>query len=43
MFYFPRGMAVDNASNVYVADSENNSIRKLSPVGTNWLVTTSRA
>ncbi|HXR47596.1 MAG TPA: hypothetical protein VN784_09165 [Candidatus Limnocylindrales bacterium] len=40
LFYFPRGLAVDNASNVYVADSENNSIRKLSPVGTNWLVST---
>jgi len=40
MFYFPRGLAVDNASNVYVADSENNSIRKLTPVGTNWLVST---
>ena len=40
MFYFPRGIAVDNASNVYVADSENNSIRKLTPVGTNWLVST---
>ncbi len=40
MFYFPRGLAVDNASNVYVADSENNGIRKLTPVGTNWLVST---
>jgi sugar lactone lactonase YvrE len=40
MFYFPRGIAVDNASNVYVADSENNSIRRLTPVGTNWLVNT---
>ncbi|HKW31169.1 MAG TPA: hypothetical protein VJT54_17725 [Verrucomicrobiae bacterium] len=40
LFYFPRGLAVDNASNVYVADSENNSIRKLMPIGTNWLVST---
>ena len=40
MFYFPRGLAVDNASNVYVADSENNSIRRLTPVGTNWLAST---
>jgi len=40
MFYFPRGIAVDTASNVYVADSENNSIRQLTPVGTNWLVST---
>jgi hypothetical protein len=40
MFYFPRGLAVDNSSNVYVADSENNGIRRLTPVGTNWLVST---
>lgn len=40
LFYFPRGLTVDSASNVYVADSENNGIRKLSPVGTNWLVST---
>ncbi|HLZ53796.1 MAG TPA: hypothetical protein VKS19_04885, partial [Verrucomicrobiae bacterium] len=40
LFYFPRGLAVDNASNVYVADSENNSIRELTPIGTNWLVST---
>ncbi len=40
MFYFPRGVAVDNSSNVYVADSENNGIRQLTPVGTNWLVST---
>ena len=40
MFYFPRGIAVDNSSNVYVADSENNGIRRLTPVGTNWQVST---
>ncbi|HUA37629.1 MAG TPA: hypothetical protein VMA35_04425 [Candidatus Sulfopaludibacter sp.] len=40
LFYFPRGLAVDDASNVYLADSENNSVRELTPVGTNWLVST---
>ena len=33
----PRGVAVDNAGNVYVADSRNNTLRKVTPVG---LVTT---
>jgi sugar lactone lactonase YvrE len=36
----PSGMAVDSAGNLYVADTYNNSIRKLTPVGTNWVVTT---
>ncbi|MCI0540006.1 MAG: SBBP repeat-containing protein [Verrucomicrobiales bacterium] len=39
-FNFPSGMAVDGAGNVYVADSYNNTIRKLTPIGTNWVVTT---
>jgi hypothetical protein len=39
-FYFPSGVAVDSATNVYVADTFNNTIRKLTPVGTNWVVTT---
>src|SRR5258706_238877 len=29
----PRGVAVDSASNVYVADSSNNTIRKITPAG----------
>jgi sugar lactone lactonase YvrE len=32
-FNFPRGIAVDGAGNVYVADSANNTIRKIAPGG----------
>src|SRR5205814_5080536 len=39
-FNYPSGLAVDTAGSVYVADSENNQIRKVTPVGTNWVVTT---
>ncbi|HUD83856.1 MAG TPA: hypothetical protein VMQ67_10150, partial [Candidatus Saccharimonadales bacterium] len=39
-FYQPFGIAVDNASNVYVADSGNQTIRKLTSVGTVWMVST---
>ncbi len=36
----PKGIAVDSATNIYVADTYNSSIRRVSPVGTNWVVTT---
>jgi hypothetical protein len=39
-FNHPSGMTVNNAGNIYVADTYNNTIRKLTPVGTNWVVTT---
>ena len=32
-FYSPRGVAVDNAGNVYVADTYNHTIREVTPVG----------
>ena len=39
-FNQPLGMAVDGAGNIYVADCFNCTIRKVAPVGTNWVVTT---
>jgi hypothetical protein len=39
-FYFPYGVAVDGAGNLYVADTDNSTIRKITPVGTSWVVTT---
>jgi hypothetical protein len=39
-FNFPFGVAAGSAGNVYVADSDNHTIRKVTPVGTNWVVTT---
>ena len=33
-FYFPEGAAVDGADNIYIADTGNNTIRKIAPDGT---------
>ena len=39
-FNGPAGVAVDASDNVYVADQTNNAIRKLTPLGANWVTTT---
>ncbi len=39
-FNYPSGITVDTASNLYVADTYNETIRRVSPMGTNWVVTT---
>jgi hypothetical protein len=39
-FWYPFGVAVDALGNVYVADTLNYTIRQMTPVGTNWIVTT---
>jgi hypothetical protein len=39
-FNYPSSIAVASAGNIYVADTYNNTIRKLTPIGTNWVVTT---
>jgi hypothetical protein len=39
-FFGPEGLAVDGSGNVYVADKNNDVIRKITHVGTNWVVTT---
>ena len=40
LFNNPWGIAVDNSTNIYVADSANSTIRKITPAGANWVVTT---
>ena len=39
-FYCPLGLSVDSNGSIYVADTLNDMIRKVTPVGTNWVVTT---
>jgi hypothetical protein len=39
-FYWPVGVALDTNGNLYVSDFDNNTIRKVTPVGTDWVVTT---
>jgi hypothetical protein len=39
-FNFPIGLAVDQLGNIFVGDYNTFTIRKLTPVGTNWMVST---
>jgi PKD repeat protein len=39
-FYSPEGIAEDTHGNLYVVDNYENTIRKITPAGTNWAVTT---
>jgi NHL repeat len=39
-FNTPYGLAVDSQTNLFVADSNNHTIRKLTPEGTNWVSST---
>lgn len=39
-FKDPNGIAVDASGNLFVADQGNHTIRKLSPAGTDWIVST---
>ena len=36
----PSGLTVDSAGNLYTTDLNNSTVRKITPVGTNWVVTT---
>jgi hypothetical protein len=40
LFFAPAGITVDSSTNIYVADSGNNAVRKIAPSGSNWVVTT---
>jgi sugar lactone lactonase YvrE len=39
-FFQPQDLVLDPSGNIYVTDSRNNAIRKLTQIGTNWVVTT---
>jgi len=39
-FDWPRGIAVDGEGSLYVAEDINQTIRKITPIGPNWVVTT---
>src|SRR5208282_4850116 len=39
-FFWPCSLAVDMAGNLYVSDSANETMQKVTPVGASWVVTT---
>jgi NHL repeat len=39
-FTSPGGIALDASRNIYVADTQNHTIRKITQIGTNWVTTT---
>ncbi|HVM50593.1 MAG TPA: SBBP repeat-containing protein, partial [Candidatus Acidoferrum sp.] len=39
-FYLPSGIVVDATTNLFVADCQNNALRRITPVGTNWVTGT---
>lgn len=39
-FRQPEELSLDEAGNIYVVEHENDTIRKMAPVGTNWVITT---
>jgi hypothetical protein len=39
-FWSPTGIAVDASTNLFVVDTANFTLRKITPQGTNWVVTT---
>src|ERR1051326_7092791 len=38
--FVEKGVTVDSAGNIYLADKFNQAIRRMTPAGTNWIVTT---
>ena len=39
-FNYPEGLALDSAGNLYVANEHDHTIRQMTPVGPDWVVTT---
>jgi len=39
-FNRPSSIALDGAGNLFITDNYNDTIRKMTPVGTNWVITT---
>ncbi len=39
-FNHPNGIAIDSQTNIFVTDTSNYAIRQITPVGTDWVVTT---